>query len=158
MKSYKYFAGGLIKGLGGQAIKQFMKSPMYKNTISRKMSELATKYSTKGATTPSQKKFIKQTKNLMEKEAKAGALMDSMKSRVKAFRLSADALKKNPKSVEIQTASGKPLTNVQKNIKDLRNMSAAGLKAMRNLKKYRKNVRQKIVDMVTKKVTKPKVN
>jgi hypothetical protein len=29
---------------------------------------------------------------------------------------------------------------------------------MRNLKKYRKNVRQKIVDMVTKKVTKPKVN
>ena len=95
MKSYKYFAGGLIKGLGGQAIKQFMKSPMYKNTISRKMSELATKYSTKGATTPSQKKFIKQTKNLMEKETKAGALMDSMKSRVKALTLSTKMLRKN---------------------------------------------------------------
>ena len=78
MKSHKYFAGGLIKGLGGQAIKQFMKSPMYKNTISRKMSELATKYSTKGATTPSQKKFIKQTKSLLEKDAKAGALLSSI--------------------------------------------------------------------------------
>ena len=148
MKSYKYFAGGLIKGLGGQAIKQFMKSPMYKNTISRKMSELATKYSTKGATTPSQKKFIKQTKSLLEKEAKAGALMDSMKSRVKALTLSTKALRKNPKAIGIEGGD----------IKDLRNMSAAGLKAMRNLKKYRKNVRQKIVDMVTKKVTKPKVN
>jgi hypothetical protein len=148
MKSHKYFAGGLIKGLGGQAIKQFMKSPIYKNTISRKMSELATKYSTKGATTPSQKKFIKQTKNLMEKDAKAGALMDSMKSRVKALTLSTKALRKNPKAIEIQGGD----------IKDLRNISASGLKAMRNLKKYRKNVRQKIVDMVTKKVTKPKVN
>jgi|TARA_R100000149_G_C5772734_1_gene72364 uncharacterized coiled-coil DUF342 family protein len=148
MKSHKYFAGGLIKGLGGQAIKQFMKSPMYKNTISRKMSELATKYSTKGATTPSQKKFIKQTKSLLEKEAKAGALMDSMKSRVKALTLSTKALRKNPKAIGIEGGD----------IKDLRNMSAAGLKAMRNLKKYRKNVRQKIVDMVTKKVTKPKVN
>ena len=148
MKSHKYFAGGLIKGLGGQAIKQFMKSPMYKNTISRKMSELATKYSTKGATTPSQKKFIKQTKSLLEKEAKAGALMDSMKSRVKALTLSTKALRKNPKAIGIEGGD----------IKDLRNMRAAGLKAMRNLKKYRKNVRQKIVDMVTKKVTKPKVN
>ena len=148
MKSYKYFAGGLIKGIGGQAIKNFMKSPMYKNTISRKMSELATKYSTKGATTSSQKKFIKQTKNLMEKEAKAGALMDSMKSTVKALTLSTKALKKNPKAIEIQGGS----------VKDLRKMAAAGLKGMRNLKKYRKNVRQKIVDMVTKKVTKPKVN
>ena len=148
MKSYKYFAGGLIKGIGGQAIKNFMKSPMYKNTISRKMSELATKYSTKGATTSSQKKFIKQTKNLMEKEAKAGALMDSMKSTVKALTLSSKALKKNPKAIEIQGGD----------VKDLRKMAAAGLKGMRNLKKYRKNVRQKIVDMVTKKVTKPKVN
>tara|TARA_Y100001972_G_C7621313_1_gene311591 strand:- start:652 stop:1098 length:447 start_codon:yes stop_codon:yes gene_type:complete len=148
MKSYKYFAGGLIKGIGGQAIKNFMKSPMYKNTISRKMSELATKYSTKGATTSSQKKFIKQTKNLMEKEAKAGALMDSMKSTVKALTLSTKALKKNPKAIEIQGGD----------VKDLRKMAAAGLKGMRNLKKYRKNVRQKIVEMVTKKVTKPKVN
>ena len=148
MKSYKYFTGGLIKGIGGQAIKNFMKSPMYKNTISRKMSELATKYSTKGATTSSQKKFIKQTKNLMEKEAKAGALMDSMKSTVKALKLSTKALKKNPKAIEIQGGD----------VKDLRKMAAAGLKGMRNLKKYRKNVRQKIVDMVTKKVTKPKVN
>ena len=141
MKSYKYFAGGLIKGIGGQAIKNFMKSPMYKNTISRKMSELATKYSTKGATTSSQKKFIKQTKNLMEKEAKAGALMDSMKSTVKALTLSTKALKKNPKAIEIQGGD----------VKDLRKMAAAGLKGMRNLKKYRKNVRQKIVEMVTKK-------
>jgi len=148
MKSHKYFAGGLIKGLGGQAIKQFIKSPMYKNTISRKMSELATKYSTKGSTTPSQKKFINRTKKLLEKDAKASALMESMKSRVKALALSTKALKKNPKAIEIQGGD----------IKDLRKMSAAGLKAMRNLKKYRKTVRQKVVDMVTKKVTKPKVN
>jgi len=70
MKSGKYFAGGLIKGTGGKAIKAFMKSDLYKQLKSNMMKKVNKMYSSTKANDP-RAGFLKSLKKLDVKGQKA---------------------------------------------------------------------------------------
>ena len=69
MKSGKYFAGGLIKGTGGKAVKTFMKSNIYKSLKGDMLKKINKMYNTPGL--ESNKKFLTGLKKLDVKNQKA---------------------------------------------------------------------------------------
>jgi hypothetical protein len=79
MKSRKYLAGGLIKGLGGKAVKSFMKSDLYKGLKSDMMKKVDKLYSTSKVTEkPGRKKFLANLKKLDVKNQKANIIRSAL--------------------------------------------------------------------------------
>ena len=71
MKSGKYFAGGLIKGTGGTAIKAFLKSDVYKVLKKPMMDKINKMYSSGPGNTVKNRTFLKGLKKLDVKNQKA---------------------------------------------------------------------------------------
>ena len=71
MKSGKYLAGGLIKGIGGRAVKSFMKSDLYKGLKSDAMKRINKLYSKTPAKSVTKDNYLKGLKKLDIKGAKA---------------------------------------------------------------------------------------
>tara|TARA_R100001163_G_C5053372_1_gene189957 strand:+ start:1193 stop:1591 length:399 start_codon:yes stop_codon:yes gene_type:complete len=111
MKSGKYLAGGLIRGTGGQAIKAFMKSDLYKNLKGDMMKKINKLYSSSPVSKGEVRSgFLKGLKKLDVKGQKAN-IID------KALSYTGPAVQKVPRSIR------------------------AGLKrGARNIKKYRKSI------------------
>ena len=79
MKSRKYLAGGLIKGLGGKAVKSFMKSDLYKGLKSDMIKKVDRLYSTSKVTKkPGRKKFLAALKKLDVKNQKANIIRKAL--------------------------------------------------------------------------------
>jgi|TARA_R100000149_G_C5785990_1_gene79765 hypothetical protein len=79
MKSRKYLAGGLIKGIGGTAIKSFVKSDLYKGLKSKMIKDVNKLYSTaKVNEKPSRKIFLKNLKKLDIKNQKANIIRKAL--------------------------------------------------------------------------------
>ena len=116
MKSRKYFAGGLIKGTGGKALKSFMKSDLYKNLKSEMVKRVDKLYSKSvplvGKSTVSQRSdYLKGLKKLDLKSQKAQIIEKAM------------GIAKDTKEVS-------------------RPIKAALLKGARNIGKYHKKIEQ----------------
>ena len=63
MKSSKYLAGGLIRGIGGKAVKSFVKSDLYKDLKSKMIKDVNRLYNTsKVNEKPGRKIFLKNLK------------------------------------------------------------------------------------------------
>ena len=83
MKSGKYLAGGLIRGLAGKGIKSFMKSDIYKqnvNNLKKQMDKLYAK------STAPDKKFKAGLKKLDIKMNKADIIQDALKFTAKNYK------------------------------------------------------------------------
>ena len=65
MKTGKYFLGGAVKGLGGKAVKFFMKQPSVKKQIADKIIEINNVYAK--ASKPKYIPASKSFKNALEK-------------------------------------------------------------------------------------------
>ena len=78
MKSGKYFAGGLTKGIGGKAIKSFMKSDLYKSSKKSMMDKINKMYSLGLRNTPGNKTFLKGLKKLDVKNQKANIIRKTL--------------------------------------------------------------------------------
>jgi|TARA_R110002020_G_scaffold447567_1_gene659953 hypothetical protein len=121
MKSSKYFAGGLIKGSGGKALKSFMKSDLYKNLKSEMVKRVDKLYSKSvpivGKSTVSQRSnYLKGLKKLDLKSQKAQIIE-------KAMGIAKDTKSKIGKDIP-------------------RPIKAALLKGARNIGKYHKKIEQ----------------
>ena len=79
MKSSKYLAGGLIKGIGGTAIKSFVKSDLYKGLKNKMIKDVNKLYNTsKVNEKPSRKIFLKNLKKLDIKNQKANIIRKAL--------------------------------------------------------------------------------
>ena len=79
MKSSKYLAGGLIRGIGGKAIKSFVSSDLYKGLKSKMIKDVNKLYSTsKVNEKPSRKIFLKNLKKLDIKNQKANIIRKAL--------------------------------------------------------------------------------
>ena len=78
MKSGKYLSGGLIKGIGGKAIKSFMKSDLYKGLKSDAMKSINKIYSKRLGNTLGNKTFYKGLKKLDIKNQKANIIRKTL--------------------------------------------------------------------------------
>ena len=110
MKSGKYFAGGLIKGTGGTAIKAFLKSDVYKVLKKPMMDKINKMYSSGPANTAKNKTFLQGLKKLDIKNQKA-ELIGRALSRVD------DGTKKLPRKIQASLKKGaRNLAKYQKKI------------------------------------------
>ena len=99
MKSGKYFAGGLTKGIGGKAIKSFMKSDLYKSSKKSMMDKINKMYSLGLRNTPGNKTFLKGLKKLDVKNQKAVMIE-------KALSHAGDGTKKLPRHIQASLKRG----------------------------------------------------
>jgi len=129
MKSHKYFAGGLIKGTGGKAIKSFMKSDLYKNLKSDMIKKVDKLYSSTKASDP-RSGFLKSLKKLDVKGQKADIIK-------KALSFSGKAVKNAPRSIQASLKRG--ARNITKYRKSLDQRGEAFLKKGENLLKGKKD-------------------
>mgnify|MGYP003631543563 CR=1 FL=1 len=126
MKSGKYFAGGLIKGTGGKAIKSFMKSDLYKNLKSDMLKKVNKMYNTPGI--ESNKKFLTGLKKLDVKNQKAEMIG-------KALSHVGDGTRKLPRNIQASLKRG--ARNIGKYQKKISETATAFMK--RKLSKQRDN-------------------
>ena len=100
MKSGKYLAGGLIKGLGGKAIKSFVKSDLYKDLRSKMIKNVNKMYGTsKVNDKPSRKIFLKHLKTLDIKNQKANIIQ-------KALSIKDGPVKDLPRNIKVSLKMG----------------------------------------------------
>ena len=99
MKSGKYFAGGLIKGTGGTAIKAFLKSDVYKVLKKPMIDKINKMYSSGPANTAKNKTFLKGLKKLDVKNQKAVMIE-------KALSHVGDGTKKLPRHIQASLKRG----------------------------------------------------
>ncbi len=117
MKSRKYLAGGLIKGLGGKAIKSFVKSDLYKGLKSKMIKDVNKLYSTsKVNDKPGRKKFLKNLKTLDIKNQKANIIK-------KALSITEGPVKDLPRRMQVGLKMG--ARNTRKYQKKLQEIGAA---------------------------------
>lgn len=119
MKSGKYFAGGLIKGTGGTAIKAFLKSDVYKSLKKPMMDKINKMYSSGPANTSGNKTFLKGLKKLDVKNQKAEMIG-------KALSHVGDGTKKLPRKIQASLKRG--ARNIGKYQSKVQNTAAAYLK------------------------------
>ena len=126
MKSGKYFAGGLIKGTGGKAVKAFMKSDIYKKLKGEMMGKVNKMYNTPGI--ESNKKFLTGLKKLDIKNQKADIIG-------KALRHVNDGTRKLPRKIQASLKRG--ARNIDKYQKKISETATVYMK--RKLSKQRDN-------------------
>jgi len=126
MKSGKYFAGGLIKGTGGKAVKAFMKSDIYKKLKGEMMGKVNKMYNTPGI--ESNKKFLTGLKKLDVKNQKADIIG-------KALRHVNDGTRKLPRKIQASLKRG--ARNIDKYQKKISETATVYMK--RKLSKQRDN-------------------
>ena len=126
MKSGKYFAGGLIKGTGGKAVKAFMKSDIYKSLKGDMLKKINKMYSTPGLET--NKKFLTGLKKLDVKNQKA-VIIERALSHV------GDGTRKLPRNIQASLKRG--ARNIGKYQKKIGATATAFMK--RKLSKQRDN-------------------
>ena len=79
MKSSKYLAGGLIRGIGGKAIKSFVGSDLYKGLKSKMIKDVnKLDSSSKVNEKPSRRIFLKNLKKLDIKNQKANIIRKAL--------------------------------------------------------------------------------
>ena len=83
MKSSKYLAGGLIKGLAGKGIKSFIKSDIYKQKVKSLKTKMDKLYA---QSTAPDKKFKAGLKKLDIKMNKADIIQDALKFTAKNYK------------------------------------------------------------------------
>ncbi len=126
MKSGKYFAGGLIKGTGGKAVKAFMKSDIYKSLKGDMLKKINKMYNTPGLET--NKKFLTGLKKLDVKNQKA-VIIERALSHV------GDGTRKLPRNIQASLKRG--ARNIGKYQKKIGATATAFMK--RKLSKQRDN-------------------
>ncbi len=132
MKSRKYLAGGLIKGLGGKAVKSFVKSDLYKGLKSDLMKKIDKLYSTSKVTEkPGRKKFLVNLKKLDVKNQKANIIR-------KALSIKEGPVKDLPRRLQVGLKMGE--RNVRKYQNKLQKISTAYMdKGVRKFHKKKKD-------------------
>ena len=138
MKSGKYFLGGAIKGVGGQAIKFFMKQPYVKKKIADKITEINNVY----AKDLKIGKFKSALKKLDLKEAKAYTVGKEMSKKIKEGY---NVLKKSTK-VKLGAKDSKLVQGLQ----DVRDINARLIKGVRQLRGYRNQLGAKAKALMQK--------
>ena len=145
MKSGKYFLGGAIKGVGGQAIKFFMKQPSVKKKIADKIIEINNVYA-KDQKIPRNIKKLGKFKSALRKldlkEAKAYTVGKEMSKKIKEGY---DVLKKSTK-VKLGAKDSKLVQGLQ----DVRDINARLIKGVRQLRGYRNQLGAKAKALIQK--------
>ena len=118
MKSGKYLAGGLIRGIGGKAIKSFMKSDLYKGLKSDAMKSINKVYSTGLGNTPGNKKFLKGLKKLDIKNQKANIIRKDLSMKQGFSNKNFTGLDTNRKGVIGILRGSSNMRKYQKKVKD----------------------------------------
>jgi hypothetical protein len=129
MKSGKYFAGGLIKGTGGKAIKAFMKSDLYKQLKSNMMKKVNKMYSSTPASDP-RSGFLKSLKKLDVKAQKAEIIK-------KALSITGGPVASAPRGIRASLKRG--ARNIGKYRKSIDRKGEAFLKKGENLLRGKKD-------------------
>tara|TARA_R100001126_G_scaffold30058_1_gene16650 strand:+ start:186 stop:644 length:459 start_codon:yes stop_codon:yes gene_type:complete len=152
MKTGKYFLGGAIKGVGGKAVKFFMKQPFVRKKIADKIIEINNVYakSSKPKYVPASKTFKSALKKLDVKEAKAYVTGREMGDKIKAGY---DILKRS-----VKVKMGPKDTKLRRDLQDVRDINARLIKGVRQLRSYRKDLGKKAKALMEKEVSGKKPN
>ena len=152
MKTGKYFLGGAVKGLGGKAVKFFMKQPSVKKQIADKIIEINNVYAkaSKPKYIPASKSFKNALKKLDKQEAKALIVSKEMNKKVQEGY---DVLKKSRK-----VKFGPKDRRLIQGIRDVRTIQSRMIKGMRQLSSYRKRLGRKASAMMQKELSGKKPN
>ena len=149
MKTGKYFLGGAIKGLGGRAVKVFMKRPEVKKQIADKIKEINNVYAK-----PDPIKYRKTFKNALKKldkqEAKAYIIGNEMKKKVKkGYDVIGRArrIKFGPKVSPVYRKK------LKEGLSKTRAIQSIMLTGMRQIRTYRKNLGKKAQAMMQKELS-----
>tara|TARA_R100000353_G_C6379265_1_gene161412 strand:- start:88 stop:552 length:465 start_codon:yes stop_codon:yes gene_type:complete len=149
MKTGKYFLGGAIKGLGGRAIKVFMKRPEVKKQIADKIQEINNVYAK-----PDPIKYNKTFKNALKKldkqEAKAYIIGNEMKKKVKKGY---DVLKRTRRVKFGPKVSPVYRKKLVEGLSKSRKIQSIMLTGMRQLRTYRQNLGKKAKAMMQKELS-----
>ena len=130
MKSRKYLRGGLIKGLGGKAIKSFVGSDLYKKLRSKMIDRVNKLYATANEKKSGRREFLKNLKKLDVKNQKANIIR-------KALSITEGPVKDLPRSMKISLKLG--ARNTRKYQKRLQEIGAAYMtKGVRDFVKKKK--------------------
>ena len=156
MKTGKYFLGGAVKGLGGNAVKFFMKQPFVKKQIADKITEINNVYAkaSKPKNIPVSKSFKNALKKLDKQEAKALIVSKEMNKKVQEGY---DVLKKAKR-----TKFGPKVTpsdrKLIQGISQVRTIQSRMIRGMRQLSRYRKRLGRKASAMMQKEISGKKPN
>ena len=118
MKSGKYLAGGLIGGIGGKAIKSFMKSDLYKGLKGDAIKSINKLYSKRLGDTLSNKKFYKGLKKLDIKNQKANIIRQALSMKQGFSNKNFPGLDTNRKGVIGILRGSSNMRKYQKKVKD----------------------------------------
>ena len=156
MKTGKYFLGGAVKGLGGKAVKFFMKQPSVKKQIADKIIEINNVYAkaSKPKYIPASKSFKNALKKLDKQEAKALIVSKEMNKKVQEGY---DVLKKSRK-VKFGPKVSPTDRRLIQGIRDVRAIQSRMIKGMRQLSRYRKRLGKKASAMMQKELSGKKPN
>ena len=130
MKSEKYLAGGLIKGIGGRAVKSFMKSDLYKGLKSDAMKRINKLYSKTPAKSVTKDNYLKGLKKLDIKGAKADIIQ-------KALAIKGGPVKDLPRKLQVGLQLG--ARNVRKYRKRINLLGNTYLKKGERMLKNKKD-------------------
>jgi len=152
MKTGKYFLGGAIKGLGGRAVKVFMKRPEVKKQIADKIKEINNIYakSSDPKYVPASKSFKNALKKLDKQEAKAYIIGNEMKKKVKkGYDVIGRArrIKFGPKVSPVYRKK------LKEGLSKTRTIQSIMLTGMRQIRTYRKNLGKKAQAMMQKELS-----
>ena len=153
MKTGKYFLGGkVIKGLGGRAIKFFMKQPYVKKKIADKITEINNVYAKARDSkyVPASKKFRSALKKLDIKESKAYIVAKEMSKKV---RDGYDVLNKSTR-----VKFGPKDTKLLKGLRDVRDINAYLIRGTRQIRSYRRDLSKKAKALMEKEASGKKPN
>lgn len=130
MKSGKYLAGGLIKGIGGKAIKSFMKSDLYKGLKGEAMERINKLYNKTPAKSVQRSKYLQGLKKLDVKGVKADLIQ-------KALSIKGGPVKDLPRKLQVGLQLG--ARNVRKYRKRINLLGNTYLKKGERMLKNKKD-------------------